>query len=1464
MPKINRIRIVNFSYNNNNRHILDESFNFYGGENALLSLANGGGKSVLVQVMLQPILPKKTLLDRKIGDFFIGKSTPSYILLEWKLDDEAGYLLTGIAMVPNAVHSANEEEQATNIRYYTFLHEYEQGNGMDIKNIPVTERKGNHIKIASYTEFRKYLRKEADKSPLRMGYFASDRDSQLDYQRALRSYGISIDEWKELMVRINEAEHGVSEVFSKCRSSRMVMEQWVIKYIEDVLNKSNTGVSDHKKLEIMMAQVASSMVENEQHTREYEKINAFISDVQEIYEKTRAVLTSMDEELQLKRKIRSGLYVIQAEGSRLEEESARLEQENIRLSDEIENIYLEEKSLEIHKYLHELTALEEKLSTLTQKLEQKKAALNKAEHYLAVQRAAEKYGFIQGKKQRLADLQERLANEMKSQEQLARDLNQVRYSLKIIYQKVLADLSLNIEGYKKSMQTIERRINDLRKEEANRQNQVQELSLKLGGLQTEIRRFESWEQTVLKQLGIELYRNPLIGELIREDVEKAEAGFDKAIFDIKTEMENRKREMEESDSEILRLETEREELGKEQLRIKGEAVKNEQSINAYERERDKITELLKAYHIPESELFNKVIVLKQIQEKIDAWSVKSFQLRMNINDAEKILNGIEKGVSYLPPRLAAILREHNLPCYTGEQFLKALEDNKRKELIANNPLLPYALILTEKEYGKISELLMDEELSQIVPIIRYQDRELSCADRQHSAGFRFLASARMLQLDVKDMSAYIKQIESGREEMLKELEQAEKVLEDTRTDYQTINQFGWHKQQVDDLYDKKRQLDGLLEEMENRGGKLQARVESCRVKYNKLSQSLNQLEQDLEQSINHKNIFYDYINQDSEYMKNLSRASRVNSEISRITTEIQSIKEEILEHEKQLHGQKDALRAGLLQRDDYQKRYTKVRDAESEEVLDGTLTELEGKLAAYRERQTGQVDILREQVEQVQLEISREEQQIIKMGLSPEDYQDVAYDSLLEQELESEVVRHKSELESLIEEYHKEDKKKTGIENKKSIVERDLKGRPLIPAEEIRGDFDSRRQSLQQQIKANNNRMNDVRRTEKRINKLITIINARIPDILNERADHATLQLFSEVDAEIEAMLEQYAERIEETQGNIDEFRSMAADLKSKYQQDQTAIVYEAFNSIQAQIDGLERTYEKYYYLSERLDTCSVRLQEVLRIMEEKVLQLEHDRRDLVEHAFMEAMRIYNEIPKISENSSVMIDGVRRKILDIQYDEIQDELTAKEKMAGYISDCLETLTALIKDSEDENRIRRELEKFLSTKELLNVVSNLENCIVKAYKVDLNQKNRRMMPWEDIIIKNSGGEKFVAYFSLLVALISYSRGRSRNTLIKKEDSKVLIMDNPFGPITSGHLLKPMFDIARKYNTQLICLSDIKQGSVLSCFNLMYMIKIQQNMMKDEYLEFEPHMLEELKADERLESVHFHSEQTFLFN
>ena len=58
MSKINAIRIINLNYNNNAIKISDETFDM-NGETTLLSLQNGGGKSVLVQMILAPLFIKE-------------------------------------------------------------------------------------------------------------------------------------------------------------------------------------------------------------------------------------------------------------------------------------------------------------------------------------------------------------------------------------------------------------------------------------------------------------------------------------------------------------------------------------------------------------------------------------------------------------------------------------------------------------------------------------------------------------------------------------------------------------------------------------------------------------------------------------------------------------------------------------------------------------------------------------------------------------------------------------------------------------------------------------------------------------------------------------------------------------------------------------------------------------------------------------------------------------------------------------------------------------------------------------------------------------------------------------------------------------------------------------------------------------------------------------------------------------
>ena len=96
MSKINAIRLINVNYNNNAIRISDETFHF-NGESTLMSLRNGGGKSVLVQMMTAPIVHKRyrDAKDRPFESYFTT-SKPSFIMTEWALDRGAGYVLAGI------------------------------------------------------------------------------------------------------------------------------------------------------------------------------------------------------------------------------------------------------------------------------------------------------------------------------------------------------------------------------------------------------------------------------------------------------------------------------------------------------------------------------------------------------------------------------------------------------------------------------------------------------------------------------------------------------------------------------------------------------------------------------------------------------------------------------------------------------------------------------------------------------------------------------------------------------------------------------------------------------------------------------------------------------------------------------------------------------------------------------------------------------------------------------------------------------------------------------------------------------------------------------------------------------------------------------------------------------------------------------------------------------------------------
>ena len=67
MPSISRIRFTNVVYDNGKKRYIDTTFRF-DGFNGILLLENGAGKTVFVQTLIQAVLPRKTVANRKIQE----------------------------------------------------------------------------------------------------------------------------------------------------------------------------------------------------------------------------------------------------------------------------------------------------------------------------------------------------------------------------------------------------------------------------------------------------------------------------------------------------------------------------------------------------------------------------------------------------------------------------------------------------------------------------------------------------------------------------------------------------------------------------------------------------------------------------------------------------------------------------------------------------------------------------------------------------------------------------------------------------------------------------------------------------------------------------------------------------------------------------------------------------------------------------------------------------------------------------------------------------------------------------------------------------------------------------------------------------------------------------------------------------------------------------------------------------
>ena len=283
MPQLSKVRIVNFSYNDGARLIPDELYDFSKKDdvdalNALINMENGGGKTVLVQLMLQPMVPKVKVAERSIESFFEKGNRNCFILLEWIKDNSTEKLLTGIAMAASESSSADDDgRNGASVKYYTFYSNYSNySSDFDIVNMPLS-KKGENGKFIP-AEFDK-VRKLAKTSNGVLIYYASDDGPR--WQKKLAEYGLIRSEW-EMIAKLNIEEGGFAKFFSNFTTSDKLVDGLLIPTIEAKL-RNHSRSKDDSSLSTMLIAYATQYAAQQEILREKESFEELVHCLDDLY-----------------------------------------------------------------------------------------------------------------------------------------------------------------------------------------------------------------------------------------------------------------------------------------------------------------------------------------------------------------------------------------------------------------------------------------------------------------------------------------------------------------------------------------------------------------------------------------------------------------------------------------------------------------------------------------------------------------------------------------------------------------------------------------------------------------------------------------------------------------------------------------------------------------------------------------------------------------------------------------------------------------------------------------------------------------------------------------------------------------------------------------------------------------------------------------------------------------------------
>lgn len=1432
MPQINKIRIVNFNYNDGNRFIPDELYDLTSEKgdalNSLFNLNNGGGKTVLVQLMMQPVHPRAMAGGRRVEDYFSHPGDHSFVLIEWSLDGSDEKLLTGIAIAGSSNGSSDENIRGNTIRYYTFKTVYTNSySPYSIASLELSKNVNGKYVAAPFS----YIRDKAKSSRGMLEYYSSD--DSIKWNRELSEYGVYKSEWQTVIEALNKDEGGLNQYFDDAKTSDKLISKFFIPAIENKM-KSVALMGKDSTLETMLINYAKKISEKEAVIKERDINRRLIGELTSLGEMSDK-LYSMGEELTDCVGEVCGFKA--SVGRKIDD----IDNQKLTAIQNIQDIDSKIKHIEHEKISREFYDAEQDFKLTEKAFVEAKEALEEAQEYektkkhdVDILQSARLYGYIVDADSQIT-VYNKLIEDTEKNSKDAEAVARLKYSVFVKAKEENLLLSNAITETDNKLKQKKQELGDSEAEKERCEKTWNTAKENNAQISANLNVAKDNTDNRIKALKIEAARM-LDGFYAEREIEaerRKKADSRDKIAASASMLQNEIKALEDRKSiipgELANIRFEIDTLSRERKDIDKELAEYLKLLNSLET-------VCSKYSLEANTIFSGR--LKNVIEKdIEVTGAKIRKQQQDKESLEERLKAARDGHVHILPDIMNYVISTGINCQTGEEYITSLLENgsvtheKVDDILSKHPEFAFSLLFdNERDMGKLLSAGNVEWLSASVPLFTMEQVNAlmygNMAEASHLAVFDSFYFA--------NKSGYLGRLEKEISIKTEQLQRFTERLNESKADKKLADQFEY----TEDWYFLKenhiRELDENITHLGSRKKELEDELSSIRKKTDILKEDLALAEKhlldlekwlelfaELNNMLTKENDWYIKGQEAYVILKNTENEFRTSCEVcAKCMKELSALKNERREQEEYLAHVRLVLK--------------NVDNAGETEIIEGALDELYSRYKTLCSNLSESLDNLRMNLEKTLGDKEEYEKELGDYKCEKSEYETVYFsrEALKKAKEAEKKAEDKKEQAQLF--YDDLNRKEATAKHRFGVAGKALeeyKGE-VLPQNEIGDDFKARIEAARLEIRQLNE-IKDALETEK--HSLEKIFD-RVEDVLISLSSVEKIKsvpLSDKPDIQYKSIYKNLIQAKKTFEAQKEKLKDGIYSIVTEFRDIALSEIVNKLVAIGDMLDDTGIKGDRIYTVSESINTMTASIEKINSKIETDLREIENDFNDIVDQCINQGKRMYHDLRMIAASSKTHIFEGKPQIQMVKMSlpeekEISEE-SSRVSVKTEIEQGANEIKELLGNNADEKQIHKRARAIVSSERLLHKYIRQESIQIKVYKIDMNSVNSVYKRWEDTLTQNSGAEKFVVFFSVVLTLMNYNR--SSAGLLNRNIRSVLILDNPFGKITSAHLLKPMFDIAKHFNVQLICLSDINKSDVVGCFDCVIKLVIKAQTLSN---------------------------------